>query len=74
MEKILARLSLREKIGQMLMFDFRKWQNSDEDKQSNYYVMSEEVRGMIRKHKLGNVILFAENCHTHSPSFLLSEP
>ncbi len=61
MEKILAKLSLREKIGQMLMFDFRKWQNSDEDKQSNYYVMSEEVRAMIRKHKLGNVILFAEN-------------
>lgn len=61
MDKILQKLSLREKIGQMLMFDFRKWQNSDEDKQSNYYVMSEEVRGMIRKHKLGNVILFAEN-------------
>ncbi|MBQ7047749.1 MAG: beta-hexosaminidase [Clostridia bacterium] len=61
MEKILARLSLREKIGQMLMFDFRKWQNSNEDKQSDYHVMSDEVRGMIRKHKLGNVILFAEN-------------
>ncbi len=61
MEKLLAKLSLREKIGQMLMFDFRKWQNSDEDKQSNYYVMSDEVKGMIRKHKLGNVILFAEN-------------
>lgn len=61
MEKILEKLTLREKIGQMLMFDFRKWQNSDETKQSNYYVMSEEVRTMIRKHKLGNVILFAEN-------------
>ena len=61
MEKILARLSLREKIGQMLMFDFRKWQNSNEDKQSDYHVMSDEVRDMIRRHKLGNVILFAEN-------------
>lgn len=61
MKELLEKLSLREKIGQMLMFDFRKWQNSDETKQSNYYVMSEEVRAMIRKHKLGNVILFAEN-------------
>lgn len=61
MEKILQRLTLKEKIGQMLMFDFRKWQNSDETKQSDYTVMSDEVRGMIRRNKLGNVILFAEN-------------
>jgi len=61
MENILKRLSLREKIGQMLMFDFRKWQNSDEDKQSDYTVMSDEVKGMIQRNKLGNVILFAEN-------------
>ncbi len=61
MEKILQRLSLREKIGQMLMFDFRKWQNADEAKQSDYTVMSEEVRGIIQRNKLGNVILFAEN-------------
>ncbi len=61
MDKILKRLSLKEKIGQMLMFDFRKWQNADEVKQSDYTVMSEEVRGMIRRNKLGNIILFAEN-------------
>ncbi len=61
MEKLLAKLSLREKIGQMLMFDFRKWQNSDEEKQSDYTVMSDEVKGLIQRHKLGNVILFAEN-------------
>ncbi len=61
MDKILQRLTLREKIGQMLMFDFRKWQNADEAKQSDYTVMSDEVRGMIRRNKLGNVILFAEN-------------
>lgn len=61
MENLLAKLSLREKIGQMLMFDFRKWQNSDEEKQSDYTVMSDEVKGMIQRNKLGNVILFAEN-------------
>ena len=61
MENLLEKLSLREKIGQMLMFDFRKWQNADEDKQYDYTVMSDEVKGMIRRNKLGNVILFAEN-------------
>lgn len=61
MENLLAKLSLREKIGQMLMFDFRKWQNSDEEKQSDYTVMSDEVKGLIQRNKLGNVILFAEN-------------
>ena len=61
MKELLAKLTLREKIGQMLMFDFRKWQNSDEEKQSDYTVMSDEVKGLIQRHKLGNVILFAEN-------------
>lgn len=61
MKELLAKLSLREKIGQMLMFDFRKWQNSDQEKQTDYTVMSDEVKGLIQRHKLGNVILFAEN-------------
>ncbi len=61
MDEILQKLTLREKIGQMLMFDFRKWQNADETKQSDYTVMSDEVRGMIQRNKLGNIILFAEN-------------
>lgn len=60
MNDILAKLTLREKIGQMLMFDFRKWGDTG-NKPSDVYVLSDEVKGLISKYNLGNVILFAEN-------------
>lgn len=60
MNDILAKLTLREKIGQMLMFDFRKWGDTG-NKPSDVYVLSDEVKGLISKYHLGNVIVFAEN-------------
>ena len=54
-------LSLKEKIGQMIMLDFRKWQNEGEAGQKDHTEFSSEVGMLIKKYNLGNVILFAEN-------------
>jgi beta-N-acetylhexosaminidase len=53
--EIVSKMTLEEKVGQMLMPDFRTWNGK------NFTVMNEEVAGVISKYHLGGVILFAEN-------------
>ena len=60
-KEIRDKLSLDEKIGQMVMFDFRKWADRGEKTSKDNLKLSDEVVGLIRKYKLGNIILFAEN-------------
>lgn len=54
-------MSLDQKIGQMLMPDFRKWQKEGETAQSDFTVMNDEVKAIVDKYDFGGVILFAEN-------------
>ena len=56
-EEICADMTLREKIGQMLMPDFRKY-GADE---SPVTELSEAQIAAIRAHHFGGIILFAEN-------------
>lgn len=58
-EGILSDLSIEEKVGQMLMMDFRK--NPDD---TGMTVLSEDVKKQIKQYHLGGVILFAENLDT----------
>ncbi len=60
-DNLLSVMTLEEKLGQMFMLDFRKWKNSDEKAQSDHQNFSPEVKELIGKYGLGNVILFAEN-------------
>ena len=53
--EIVSKMTLEEKVGQMLMPDFRNWNGS------GFTVMNAEVKGVIEKYHLGGVILFAEN-------------
>jgi len=53
--KIVSEMTIEEKVGQMLMPDFRNWNSS------GFTVMNDEVKGVIEKYHLGGVILFAEN-------------
>ncbi|MCJ7690310.1 MAG: beta-N-acetylhexosaminidase, partial [Clostridiaceae bacterium] len=52
---IVSDMTVEEKVGQMLMPDFRNWNGS------RFTVMNDEVKGVIEKYHLGGVILFAEN-------------
>lgn len=57
--EILDNMTTEEKVGQMLMMDFRK--NPDD---SGMTVLSEDVAQKIADYHLGGVILFAENLDT----------
>lgn len=57
--EILENMTTEEKVGQMLMMDFRK--NPDD---SGMTVLSEDVAQKIADYHLGGVILFAENLDT----------
>ncbi len=56
--KAIASMTVKEKIGQMLMPDFRTW------KGKNVTEMNDENRELVKKYHLGGVILFRENVVT----------
>ncbi|MBE6052949.1 MAG: beta-hexosaminidase [Clostridium sartagoforme] len=60
-EQIVAEMTLDEKIGQMLMPDFRQWKQEGETADSDLTVMNNEVAEIIDEFDLGGVILFANN-------------
>ena len=59
-------MSLRDKITQMLMVDFRDWNNKD------FTVMNDEVRQIIEDYNFGSIILFADNIKETEQSFNLT--
>lgn len=59
--EILSKLSLDEKIGQVLFLNFRNWKTSDMDAPAGLEVLNDEVIGVMNKYHLGNIILFGEN-------------
>ncbi|WP_164828461.1 glycoside hydrolase family 3 protein, partial [Streptococcus sp. DD11] len=58
---LLSEMTIRQKITQMLMPDFRKWQQSGEAGQTDMTELNKEVAEAIDKYDFGGVILFAEN-------------
>nr|WP_246017871.1 glycoside hydrolase family 3 protein [Mesobacillus subterraneus] len=54
----ISKMTLEEKVGQMLMPDFRTW------KGSNVTEMLPEIEQLVKKYHLGGVILFRENVVT----------
>ncbi|ASB51589.1 glycoside hydrolase family 3 protein [Bacillus velezensis] len=60
-EQAVSRMTLDEKLGQMLMPDFRNWQKKGHSSPEALTQMNDEVAGLIQKYRFGGVILFAEN-------------
>ena len=65
--RILARMSLRDKVGQMMMPAFRIWkerpgEDGAETPSVNITELNEEIRGSIRRNRFGGILLYAENC------------
>lgn len=53
--KAIAGMTLEEKVGQMMMPDFRKWNGTDVTR------MLPEIEELVKKYHIGGVILFREN-------------
>ena len=60
-QELVADMTLRQKITQMLMPDFRKWQQEGQASQSDMTELNKEVAEAVDKYDFGGVILFAEN-------------
>ena len=75
-DEVLAKMSLEEKVGQMIMPAFRTWkavaeesdeqigktaENSEQEPAVNVTELNDEIRECIRNGHFGSVILFAEN-------------
>ena len=59
-DEMIENMTLEEKIGQMLMVEFRYWtENGGERKPVTE--LNDEIREAIKKYKFGGIILFAEN-------------
>lgn len=63
-EKIVSEMTLDEKIGQMLMPDFRQWKQEGQSAVQDFTEMNNEVAEIIDEFDLGGVILFAQNVKT----------
>ena len=77
-EKIVSEMSIDEKIGQILLMEFRQWNtaisgNTDMalsnddlcrliDESDDMTVLNDDVRSIIADFHLGSIILFEENC------------
>lgn len=59
--EIVSKMTMDEKIGQILMTDFRQWKTTDGTVQTDLIEMNSEVAEIVNKYHLGGVILFANN-------------
>ena len=71
-EQMVAEMSLRDKVTQMLMVDFRKW-GATSDTATDFTVMNDEVRKIVEDYNFGSVIYFANNIKTTEETFALTQ-
>ena len=60
-QQIVAKMSPREKIGQVLMLDVRNWGKNAAGEPQGVTVLPTELAKVINDYRLGSVILFREN-------------
>ena len=69
-DEILDSMTLQEKAAQMIIADFRTWNEDPQNEESEAVpvtVLPEEVEEAIRRDHFGGIILFAENCSENEP-------
>lgn len=66
-EKTVQGMSLKEKICQMMMVDFRKWDGKD------FIYINDEVAQIVEDYNFGAVLFFAENLKSTEQSYNLSK-
>ena len=71
-DNLLSNMSLRQKITQMMMVDFRQWKTDGEDKISDFTHMNSEVQKIVEDYDFGSVIFFANNIKETEQSYNLT--
>ncbi len=71
---LINNMSLRDKVTQMMMMEFRYWDEDTSDKtaQKNFTVMNDQVRKIVEDYNFGAVIYFAQNLVSTEQSYNLS--
>ena len=69
--ELVANMSLRDKVTQMMMVDFRKW-GATVDSATDFTEMNDEVRKIIEDYNFGSIILFANNIKETEQSYNLT--
>lgn len=64
---LVSHMSLRDKITQMMMVDFRQWGSQD------FTVMNDQVQKIMEDYGFGGVIYFANNIKTTEDTFNLTQ-
>ncbi len=61
-DEILAEMTLREKVGQMIIATFRGWPEDHGPASYSFTRMNSRIREAISRDRFGGVLLYAENC------------
>ena len=69
--KLINSMSLRDKVTQMMMVDFRDW-GVNNTASTDFTVMNDEVRKIIEDYNFGSIILFADNIKETEQSYNLT--
>ena len=68
-EDIISHMSIRQKVTQMIMMEFRVWDSGSGSK--DFTVMNSDVRKILEDYDFGAVILMANNIKTTEDTFRL---
>ena len=71
-DSLLSNMSLRQKITQMMMVDFRQWKTADEEAKSDFTKINSEVQKIVEDYDFGSVIFFANNIKETEQSYNLT--
>ena len=72
-EKLIENMPLKQKVTQMIMPDFRKWQEANQESPQDLTKVNAEVADAIDKYDFGGVILFAENVKETNQTLALTQ-
>lgn len=74
-ETLLSNMTLRQKITQMMMVDFRYWDEdlTDDVDQQGFTKMNSQVQKIVEDYDFGSIIYFAQNLIGTEQSFQLSK-
>ena len=60
-EDTVSKMTNTQKIGRMVMLDFRKWKKHGDTEEKPVIEMNDEIRDIVKKYCVGGIILFAQN-------------
>ncbi len=60
-KRMVANMTLEEKIGQMMLINFRNWKTAAMENPAPMEVLNDDIASLIGQYHIGNIILFGEN-------------